>query len=279
MPPVRCPVLFIYLNFNYMQFKSLLPFAFAALLGFASCDNQNEAGQARLQVRLTDAPGDYAAVNVEVIGVEINRTTAEGSGWENLALVKTGMINLLELTNGKNLLLASADLPAGDISQIRLKLGNNNTLVLKDGRTVALTTPSGQTSGLKLQVNETLKADVTYEMLLDFDAAKSIVPRGNSGQYNLKPVIRVITQAVKGGIRGKVDPAAAKPGILVLAGTDTIAGGFTDPATGDFLIKGLPAGSYTVEFTAAEPYKLKETKTATVTNTDITDIGTVNLNR
>lgn len=261
-----------------MNFKSLLPLACAALLGFTSCDNQQEAGAARLQVRLTDAPGDYAAVNVEVIGVEINRTTAEGSGWENLPLVKTGMTNLLELTNGKSLLLASADLPAGDISQIRLKLGDHNTLVLKDGRTVHLTTPSGQTSGLKLQVHETLKADVTYEMLLDFDAAKSIVPRGNSGQYNLKPVIRVITQAVKGGIRGKVNPAAAKPGILVVTSTDTIAGGFTDPATGDFLIKGIPAGSYTVEFTAAEPYKLKETKTITVTNTDIADLGTVDLN-
>lgn len=261
-----------------MNLKSLLPFACAALLGFTSCDNQEESGSARLQVRLTDAPGDYAAVNVEVIGVEIHRETADnGTGWENLPLVKTGMINLLELTNGKNLLLASADLPAGEISQIRLKLGDNNTLTLKDGRTVALTTPSGQTSGLKLQVNAELKADVTYEMLLDFDAAKSIVPRGNSGQYNLKPVIRVITQAVKGGIRGKVDPAAAKPGILVLAGTDTIAGGFTDAATGEFLIKGIPAGAYTVEFTAAEPYKTKETRTATVTNTDITDIGTVGL--
>jgi hypothetical protein len=262
-----------------MKLKYLLSFACAALLGFTSCDNEKESGSARLQVRLTDAPGDFAAVNVEVVGVEIHRETVDNeSGWQTLPLVKTGMINLLDLTNGKDVLLASADLPAGQISQIRLKLGNNNTLVLKDGSTVNLTTPSGQTSGLKLQVNQELKADVTYQMLLDFDAAKSIVPRGSTGQYNLKPVIRVITQAIRGGIRGKVDPAAAKPGILVLAGTDTIAGGFTDAATGDFLIKGIPQGSYTVEFTSQAPYKTKETRTATVTNEDITDIGVVNLN-
>jgi hypothetical protein len=188
------------------------------------------------------------------------------------------MINLLELTNGKNLLLASADLPAGKISQMRLKLGNNNTLTLRNGQTVALTTPSGQTAGLKLSINQELKADVTYEMLLDFDAAKSIVPRGNSGRYNLKPVIRVLTEAVRGGVRGKVDPAAARPGILVLAGPDTIAGGFPDPATGSFLIKGIPAGSYTIEFTAAAPYKTREVRTTTVTNTDIADIGVVSLN-
>lgn len=262
-----------------MKFKYFLSFACVALLGFTSCDNEQESGSAQLQVRMTDAPGDYAAVNVEVIGVEIHRETVDnGSGWQTLPMVKTGMINLLDLTNGKDVLLASAELPAGQISQIRLKLGNNNTLVLKDGTQVNLTTPSGQTSGLKLQVNQELKAGVTYQMLLDFDAAQSIVPRGNSGQYNLKPVIRVITQAVKGGIRGKVDPAAAKPGILVLAGTDTIAGGFTDAATGDFLIKGVPAGSYTVEFTSQAPYKTKETRTATVTNDNITDIGTVSLN-
>jgi hypothetical protein len=262
-----------------MKLKNLLSFACAALLGFTSCDNEQDSGSAQLQVRMTDAPGDYAAVNVEVVGVEIHREAGDSeSGWQALPMVKTGVINLLDLTNGKDVLLASAELPAGQISQIRLKLGNNNTLVLKDGSQVNLTTPSGQTSGLKLQVNQELKSDVTYQMLLDFDAAKSIVPRGSTGQYNLKPVIRVITQAIKGGIRGKVDPAAAKPGILVLQGTDTIAGGFTDAATGDFLIKGIPAGSYTVEFTAQAPYKTKETRTATVTNEDITDIGTVGLN-
>jgi hypothetical protein len=262
-----------------MNLKYLLSFACAALVGFTSCEKQEESGTSRLQVRLTDAPGDYAAVHVEVVGVEIHREMGDNdSGWENLPLVKTGMINLLELTNGKNILLASADLPAGRISQLRLKLGDNNTLTLKDGQTVALNTPSGQTSGLKLQINEELKADVTYEMLLDFDAAQSIVRRGNTGQYNLKPVIRTITQALRGGIRGKVDPAAARPGILVMTATDTIAGGFTDTATGEFLIKGIPAGAYTVEFTAEAPYKIKETRSATVTNTDITDIGTVNLN-
>jgi hypothetical protein len=262
-----------------MKIKHLLPFAFLALLGFSSCDKNNENGSAKLKVSLTDAPGDYAAVNVDVIGLEINRQTTDAeSGWEPLTLKEPGIINLLELTNGRQLLLASADLPAGNISQIRLKLGNNNTLVLKDGRTVALNTPSGQTSGLKLQINQELKADVTYEILLDFDAAKSIVPRGNTGLYNLKPVIRTNTLAIKGGIRGKVTPAEAKPGILVLtAANDTVAGGFTDAATGDFIIKGISAGTYNVEFTSAAPYKLKETRTVTVTNDNITDMGQVSL--
>lgn len=242
--------------------KKLLSFALFALIGLNSCDQNKESGSAKLKISLTDAPGDYTAVNVEVIGVEINRQATDNeSSWETLTLLKPGVINLLELTNGRKLLLASVNLLAGNISQIRLKLGDNNTLDLRDGRTVALKTPSGQTSGLKLQINQELKADVTYEILLDFDAAKSVVPRGNTGQYNLKLVIRINTLAVKGGIRDKVTPAEAKPGILVLTSTqDTVAGAFTDIATDDFVIRGINAGTYQVEFTSAEPYKLKEIK-------------------
>jgi len=268
-------------KYNFMKLKYWAPLAFSVVLGFSACNkNSDNNGAAKLNISLTDAPGDYAAVNVEVVGVEIHRESATiDSGWEALTLLQPGMINLLDLSNGRQLLLASADLPAGQISQIRLKLGNNNSLQFKDGRTVALNTPSGQTSGLKLQINQELKADVTYEILLDFDAAKSIVPRGNSGQFNLKPVIRTITQAIKGGIKGKVTPVAAKPGILVLtAANDTVAGAFTDATTGNFLIKGISAGTYKLEFTANAPYQMKMTKNITVTNDNIADAGTVDLN-
>ncbi len=264
-----------------MKINFFLPLALTVLLGFSACDTKDNAGTAKLNVSLTDAPGDFAEVNVEVLGVEVSKEEqATESGWQPLAMAKTGIINLLDLSNGKSALLASSELPIGKISQIRLKLGNNNTLKLKDGTTVALTTPSGQTSGLKLQINQELEADVTYEILLDFDAAKSVVKRGNTDKYNLKPVIRTITQAVAGGIRGKVIPVAAKAGILVLnaAATDTLAGGFTDAATGDFLFKGITAGTYKVEFSSTAPYQEKITKEVTVTNNSIADMGNVDMN-
>lgn len=262
-----------------MKTKFLIPFACAAILGFTSCDsNDSDNGNAKVNISLTDAPGDYAEVNVDIIGVEIHtdvNAADNSSGWQTLSMVKTGVINLLDLSNGKSVLLSSADLPAGKISQIRLKLGSNNTLKLKTGQVVNLTTPSGQTSGLKLKINQELKADVTYEILLDFDAAKSIVPRGNTGQYNLKPVIRTITQAVAGGIRGMVMPAAAKPGILAISATNDTVSAFSD-ASGLYLIRGLQAGTYRVEFTAPSPYKNK-TETVTVTKDAITDMGMIHL--
>ncbi|MBA9075934.1 DUF4382 domain-containing protein [Rufibacter quisquiliarum] len=249
-------------------------------LGFSSCSEEDEAtGAARMEVRLTDAPGDYEEVNVDIRSVQIHReANDDGSGWTTLDNIKPGVYNLLDFANGKDTLLASATLPAGRISQIRLVLGNNNTLKLKGANArIPLTTPSGQTSGVKLQINADLEADVTYVVLLDFDAAKSVVKRGNSGNYNLKPVIRTLTQAVAGGIRGTVIPAAARPGILVISAANDTIGGFTDE-TGRFLIKGVPAGTYKVQFTATEPYQNKEIPDVTVTNTQITELPPVDLN-
>ena len=49
------------------------------------------------------------------------------------------------------------------------------------------------------------------DVVLDFDACKSVVKRGNSGQYNLKPVIAVTPLLSDAGLRviGFVDPAIA----------------------------------------------------------------------
>ena len=154
---------------------------------FSACDDQ-EAGNARLVVRLTDAPADYQEVNVDIQSVEVN---VSGSGWTSLENTNSGVYNLLDLTNGLSVVLADAEIPAGYVSQLRLVLGDNNTLKMDDV-IHDLSTPSAQQSGLKLQVNTDLIAGITYEILLDFDAARSVVKAGNSGKHNLKPVIRAI---------------------------------------------------------------------------------------
>ena len=69
------------------------------------------------------------------------------------------------------------------------------------GTETALTTPSGQQSGLKMNVDIDVAADKVADVVLDFDACKSVVKRGNSGQYNLKPVIAVIPVVSDAGLR------------------------------------------------------------------------------
>src|SRR5690606_38908682 len=196
------------------------------------------------------------------------------NGWTTLNNINPGVYNLLDFSNGKDTLLAASTLPAGRISQIRLILGPDNSLVLKDGTSHALKTPSGQTSGLTVKIDADLVPDVTYVVLLDFDAAKSIVEKGN-GTYSLKPVIRTITQAVAGGIRGNVTPVMAGNENHVIetnAGTNGVIHtvfGFTDP-NGNYLNKGPQCRIYTVDFYV--PNKKKTANNVVITNQNITTL-------
>ena len=231
-----------------------------------------------MEVRLTDAPGDYQKVLIDIRSVQIHtdaNANDNSEGWTTLGNINPGIYNLLDFANGRDTLLAASNLPAGRISQIRLILGPDNSLVLKDGTTQALKTPSGQTSGLKVKIDADLVPDVTYVVLLDFDASKSIVAKGNGG-YNLKPVIRTITRAIAGGIKGNVTPAMPGNEVQVIetaAGSngkiDTV-GGFTD-GSGNYLIKGLVGGIYTVDF--YDPNKKKTVNNVLVTNDNITTVN------
>ena len=260
-----------------MKRKFILPLLLSGLVWFSSCDsNSDDNGTAKMQVRMTDAPGDYEEVNIDIQSVQVHKDGDDDeSEWITLDQINPGVYNLLDFANGKDTLLASSTLPAGRISQIRLVLGNNNTLKLKTGEVKNLKTPSGQTSGVKLQINADLESDVTYVLLLDFDAAKSIVERGN-GEYNLKPVVRTITQAVAGGIKGKVTPAEYKPGIYVISAANDTIGGYANDA-GDFLIKGVPAGTYTVKFYTEGDAHNKTVENVSVSQDQIKDLGTVEL--
>jgi hypothetical protein len=252
--------------------KSIVSLLAIVALFFASCDSDDRS--ARLQVWLTDAPGDYEEVKVDIQGVEIH---AEGgnpaSGWQSLEINK-GVYNLLELTNGLDTLLGTIELPAGRISQVRLVLGDNNTLKV-DGETYDLETPSGQQSGLKVNVQQELLEGITYKILLDFDAAKSVVNTG-SGAYILKPVIRSVTEATSGAINGLVDPAASTPAIYAIDGADTIATTYSDE-NGNFMLRGIAPGTYNVHFIPASGYQTKIVEDVLVTLGTVTNMQTVTI--
>jgi hypothetical protein len=252
---------------------TVLLFAFLAVSVTSCNDNDNAANKARVEVRLTDAPGEYEAVNVDIQDVQVNSTDGDDSGWQSLD-IKKGVYDLKQLTNGVDTLLGSAELPVGKIAQLRLILGTNNSVKI-GGQSFPLTTPSAQQSGLKIQINQELKAGITYKILLDFDAALSVVARGNGG-FNLKPVIRSVTQALDGAIKGSVHPANANPPVFAITGTDTISTS-VDTTSGAFLVKGLQAGSYRVVIGATSEYQSKEVSNVSVTTGQVTDVGVVEL--
>ena len=248
--------------------KKIILFAIAAAcFGFASCKKSSSSTTSHLSIGLTDAPGAYDAVILSVKQVVV--ITSGGQATLNIA---GGPINILHFMLGKDTLLAAQDIPSGQIQQVRLVLNNTGNRVIVNGTSYDLTTPSGQTSGIKINIHDTLTAGIEYKLLLDFDAAQSIVLTGN-GKYILKPVIRAISQAVSGAITGVVSPATSNPKVYAINGTDTI-GTVTD-ATGKFYFPGIAAGTYQVNFAPTSPYLLKTVTNVTVVNGSVSDMGTI----
>jgi len=230
---------------------------FAASI-FTSCSSSDNDGTTKLQIRLTDAPAAYDKVNIDIQGIKIHSSTnaEEGTeGWTDLTLLETGVYNLLDFNNGVDTLLVNSEMPSGKISQMRLILGDNNTVVI-NGEEIALKTPSAQQSGLKFQIHDDFVAGITYRMWIDFDADRSIVKTGN-GKYNLKPTIRVYNEATSGGIEGSVLPVEANAVIYAVQGLDTIVSAIPE-ADGMFKVGGLSAGTYQIHIDVADTYTKPE---------------------
>jgi hypothetical protein len=254
---------------------------FSFLIILSSCSKNQKSSDtstnAQLQVRLTDSPYPFAReVWVDVQQIEI--IMGDSSKPIMLNGAHPGLYNLMDFTNGKDTLLADATIPPGTISQIRLILGNNNYIVSESNEKIPLTTPSGQESGLKVQVHQDVAGGILYRLILDFDAGKSIIQAGNSGNYLLKPVLRILSLTPSGGdIRGVVAPDSIRTAILAIQGSDTVASSFSDTTNGNYLFKDVPAGNYTLSFIPSDTTYKPASVNAAVTLGQITLVDTVHL--
>ncbi|WP_035655083.1 DUF4382 domain-containing protein [Flavobacterium saliperosum] len=245
-----------------------------------SCNDEDDTtqGTSKVTVRMTDAPGDYDEVNVEVLDVMIkNNSDTSDNGWVSIGNISPGIYNLLDLTGGITVLLADNEVPSGLLGQIRLVLGDENTVV-KDGVTYPLNTPSAQQSGLKLQINQTLQAGATYNFLLDFDVEHSVVVEaGGSGNYNLHPVIRVTTEATSGAIKGTILPITVQT-LASVEVNGTLVSAYTNEQ-GVFQLNGIPSGTYTVTLTPdiASGLTVLVVENVVVVNGEITNMGSLTL--
>jgi len=225
-----------------MNFRRI-PFLAIFLFLLTACQDEEKS---RIVVRLTDSPGDYKRVNIDIKKIEVHGE----NGWETLPNVNEGVYNLLDFTGGRETILASTEYPPGKISQIRLILGPENSVEINNERHL-LETPSAKQTGLKLSLNAEVTEGITYAVLLDFDAAKSIVITG-SGKYILKPVIKVVSEGQDGAIEGKVAPANLNVAVFAISGKDTLGTSYVRPGAGDFFVGGLPAGTYKLSLDPGE---------------------------
>ncbi len=183
---------------------------------------------ATMNLRLTDAPGDFEQVPVTIASVSVHITptswpmddgstdtgappptdggdtgtpetetgdtgapeTDEGSdaGTWLTVVADPFTVDLLTLQDGVSAALGAAELPPGTYDQLRLIV--SEAAVVVDGETHTLTIPSGAQTGIKLNLDQELGAGEDYELMLDFDAHESVRQTGN-GSYKLQPVITV----------------------------------------------------------------------------------------
>lgn len=251
------------------------------VLSCGDSDSSNTTETAKVSVRLVDDPGDYQNVFVEVIDVMVkydggsNDENDDDSGWESLGIINPGIYDLLELTGGVNLeLVDDEEIETGTIKQIRLILGEDNSVVL-EGETEArpLNTPSAQQSGLKVMINQEILAGFNYDFILDFDVDESIVMAGNSGNINLKPVLRASLEVNSGTLVGNVTNLDVAVEVTVDNGQGLTASTMID-AAGNFEIPGLPAGFYSVIVTP-DPNAIPLYQVLIIENVEII-IGSVN---
>jgi hypothetical protein len=180
-----------------------------------------------VSVGLTDASTtDYRAVYVTISEVAVHR---DGGNWD-IVSSPNKTVNLLDLVNGIRQDLGLATLPTGHYTQMRLILDSKPDTSLNilsrahpyanyfidnssTPQEIELKVPSGFQTGIKIVKGFDINANQTTELVLDFDAARSIVKAGASGKWLLKPTIKVLNTLEYSIIQGN----AGQPGVLVSA--------------------------------------------------------------
>lgn len=268
--------------------------ALIATLGLVACGgggggttDTTASGNGTLRLAMTDAPAcgfDAVYVTVDRVRVHQSSTAADAdAGWSELVLSPARRIDLLTLTNGVLSELGQLPLPAGRYNQLRLVLADNNAstplanAVKPTGSAeTALSTPSAQQSGLKMPVQIDVAPGQMADFVLDFDACKSVVTAGNSGRYNLKPVVSVIPRLVS-GVSGRVDTSLPMGSTLVsLQASGVTVRATTPDSAGNFLLQPVPVGTYTFVMTSPGRTTLA-VRGVPVTSGSVSTLGTSTL--
>jgi len=239
----------------------------SSLLMFTACDNQEQ--KSTVKFYLTDAPSlkGYKAVYIDIREISYS---LDGVGWTMLPITP-GVYNLMELTNGNDTLLSNVVLNEGEcIQQVRLKFGSDNSLMLSDNTIVALDTPSGQTSGIKINIQDSAVAYSSYSVVIDFNAEKSIVRKGNSGGYLLKPVIHGFIRENTSMLFGNLWPPKVPFNVSSIHGSDTMTCVSDTSKNNLFVLQGLYSGKWQVVF--------KNGAGSTLKTMDVDIFGGVNKN-
>jgi hypothetical protein len=231
------------------------------LVGGLSACSTDPSGDGTVRLLLVDAPAPIEGIEaIDIVFQKVlihqnsEADTSDGE-WitifdETLPLADRSF-DLLTLVNGAAAIMGETDLEAANYSQIRIFIEEASVTI--DGLTSPLQIMSGQESGLKLVNAFRVREDVVTELTLDFDAGDSVYenPPG-SGEYKLRPTIRIVETVISGTISGTVTPLGIDALVTAFAAGDTVAvtSTYVDPVTGEYMLTALLAGDYDLEVSA-----------------------------
>lgn len=261
----------------------------------------NDSVARNVAVYLTDDPCQYDSVFIDIRYVEIKIDTSsqhrdddqfedneddhkedgkhhdQNGFWDTLN-IRPGVYNILKLRNGIDTLFGTTNIPAGKIRKIRLTLGTNNSVVISGvSHPVNLFPGSNNYAYVKIHKeheDDNFRPGQT-SIWLDFNVCKSI--KVMNGQYYLKPFLKVFAMSKTGRIEGKVLPNSAQPYVTAWNATDTASA--LPEHEGEYKIRGLKAGVYSVQFKGSFGYKDTTITNVEVKNNQETKIPVITLHQ
>jgi hypothetical protein len=234
-------------------------------------ESKGVAPTQQLSIFLTDDPALFDSVVVDIQSVKVKLDTCSSNDddddnnmnhdddddscyvWYTLN-IQPGKYDLLRLRNGVDTLLAQGSIPSGEVKKIKIVLGTGHYLV-KDGIKYPLNLKPGSSNEIEIKMKHDDWDDHgngRRKMWIDFDVARSII-KVRDGQFYLLPVLRPFVMKKTGSIKGKVLPKDAMSVLSMYNQTDT-AYAIPDK-DGEFKIRGLKEGEYTLFVNASNGYR------------------------
>lgn len=264
-----------------------------------SSEGEVTAGKQQLNLYLTDGPGLFDHVYVDIKSVKVLVDTSKDTRrhdnedwdrrgaddrkrdssfvWEDLS-IRAGVYDILNFRNGVDTLFASNTIIDGSIRLIKVELGTNNSVV-KDSVTYPVSLPPGANNYvlIKLRGNECEQyLPGRRRLWLDFDVSRSVVVDFR-GQFYLRPVFHFFTVSTTGSIAGKIEPKDGFSVVSVYNASDT-AYAIPD-RNGNFKVRGLQQGTYSVFVNAGNGYKDATIGNVVVKAPGETSVGTIKLSK
>jgi hypothetical protein len=169
---------------KYVNVSGVLVLSLIVML-LGGCTGTVNASEGKIQIYVTDAPSEnITAIEIQARTIEIHKAGANESSWITL-LENPPVFDLLKVA-GIHSLLGSANVTSGNYTQVRI--GITSVTITINGEKKTAKVPSDK---LKFVGNITVTAGESTSISFDFDAAKSVIVKGN-GDVSLKPVVKLI---------------------------------------------------------------------------------------